>query len=67
MNRAMSAVSAGKRSGNSAFEWFGAYLAKRRDNANRFCFALMAEIFARSNICPADCADRRIKKRWDRS
>src|SRR5262249_4409590 len=40
VNGAMSAVGAGKRIGNSALEWLGALVAKRRDNANGFAFAL---------------------------
>jgi len=65
MNGAMSAIRAGKRAGNSAFKWFGARLAKRRDNTDGFCVALIAEMLAGSNICPADCAHRGIKERCD--
>src|SRR5438034_2414141 len=67
MNRAMGAVCAGKRVRNRALERFGAFLAKRRNNAHDLCFALITEILAGSNICSTNRADRWIEKRYDRS
>src|SRR5437868_15142333 len=63
---AVGAVGAGKYSSNSALERFGAFLAKWRDNTDSFCFALIAEILAGSNASPADCANRRVEKRYGR-
>ena len=62
----MSTVGASKRTGDGAFEWLGAFLAKRRDDADGFSFALVAEIFTSTNICSADRANRRIEKRYER-
>src|SRR5919201_1935814 len=66
MNRAIGTVGAGKCTGDRTFERLGAFLAKWRDDANSPCFALMAEIFARSNALSANCAYRRIQKRYCR-
>src|SRR5439155_25546668 len=65
VNGTMGAIGAGEFTGNRAFEWFGAFLAKRRYNADDLCFALITEILAGSNICSTDLADRWIEKRCD--
>jgi len=65
MNRAMGTVGACKRVRDCAFKWLGALLAKRCDNADGFCVALIAKIFTGSDICAADVANRRIEKRCD--
>ena len=62
----MGAVGAGKLAGNGTFERLGAFLAKWRDDADGLCFALIAEILASSNASPADCANRRVEKRYGR-
>ena len=66
MDSSMSTVGASKCTGDRAFEWLGALLAKRRDDADGFSFALVAEIFTSTNICSADRANRRIEKRYER-
>src|SRR4030095_13604781 len=65
VNRAMGAIRAREFTGNRAFERFGTFLAKRRNNADDLCFALITEILGGSNICPTDHADWRIEKRCD--
>ena len=67
MNGAMRAIGAGERARYGAFERLGALLAKWRDDADSFSFAVVAQIRVRSNICSADCADRWIKKRYERT
>jgi hypothetical protein len=67
VNGTMGAISTGEFTGNRAFEWFGAFLAKRRDNADDLCLALITEILATSNICSTDHADRWIEKRCNRT
>src|SRR6266545_2139805 len=57
VNGAMGAIGAGEFTGDRAFERFGAFLAKRRNNAYDLCFALITQILAGSNICSADHAD----------
>ena len=66
VNRAMGTVGTGECAGDSAFERFRAFLAKWRDDADGLCFALIAEILASSNASPADCANRRVEKRYGR-
>src|SRR4029450_4992737 len=67
VNGAMGAIRAREFTGNRAFERFGTFLAKRRNNADDLCFALITEILGGSNICPTDHADWRIEKRCDRT
>jgi hypothetical protein len=63
VNCAMGAIGTGEFTGNRAFERFGTFLAKRRNNTDDLCFALITEILAPSNICSTDHADRWIEKR----
>jgi len=57
VNGAMGAIRASEFTGNRAFEWLGAFLAKWRNNPDDLCFALITEMLAGSNICATDCAD----------
>jgi hypothetical protein len=66
VDRAVGAVSAGKHASDSAVEGFRAFLAKWRDDTYGFCFALIAKMLASSNASPADCASRRVQKRYGR-
>src|SRR4029453_35297 len=67
VNGAMGAIGASELTGNRAFEWLGAFLAKWCNNPDDLCFALITEMLAASNICATDCADWRIEKRCDRT
>jgi hypothetical protein len=67
VNYAMGAIGTGEFTDNRAFERFGAFLAKRRANADDLCFALITEILAPSNICSTDHADWWIEKRCNRT
>src|SRR4030095_9554633 len=60
---AMRAIGTGERARDRAFEGFGAFLTKRRRDADSFAFALAAHIVAGSNAFTANCAKRRIQKR----
>jgi hypothetical protein len=64
--RAMRTVGACERTGNSSFERLGTLLAEWRNDTDGPRFALVAQIFASSNITTADCADWRIEKRCRR-
>jgi len=66
VNCAMGAVGARERGCNSAFEGLGALLTKRRNDPQRLCLALLAEIFASSSAAPAERAYWRVKKRCGR-
>jgi hypothetical protein len=66
VNRAMGTVGTGKGVGDRTLERFRAFLAKWRDDANGSCVALIAKILASSNASPADCATRRVQKRYGR-
>src|SRR5438046_8146480 len=66
MNRAMSAVRANKRVGNCAFERFGAFLAKGRDDARGPCLTRFANVVVRSDYRRANRANRRIEQRSHR-
>jgi hypothetical protein len=66
VNRAMGTVGTGKSIGDRTLERFRAFLAKWRDDADGFCFASMAKVLASSNAFPADCATRRVQKRYGR-
>ena len=63
---AMSTISACERARDSTFEWLGALLTKRRNDAQGLCFAPRTEIFADSSVAAADRAYRRVKKRCGR-
>jgi hypothetical protein len=63
VNCAMGAIGACERGRNSAFEGLGALLTKRRNDTHGLSFALLAEIFASSNLAAAKRAYRRVKKR----
>jgi hypothetical protein len=67
INRPMRTVGAGKRDRDRALERFGAFLAKWRDDADGLCVAFIAQIFTSPNAFPADCANRRVEKRYGRS
>src|SRR5437016_8681330 len=64
MKCAMSTVRTRERARDRTFERFGAFLAKRRDDAGCLCFANIAYILATSNASPADCASGRIQERY---
>ena len=66
VNGAMSAVRARERGRNRAFEWLGALLTKRCNDSYRLCFALLAEMFARSSLSAAERAYGWVKKRHGR-
>ena len=66
VNLAMSAIGTGERAGNGAFEWFGAFLAKGRNNAKGLRVALIAEILTGSNASAANGANWWVKKRYGR-
>jgi hypothetical protein len=66
VNRAMGTVGTGKGVGDRTLERFRAFLAKWRDDPDGFCFALIAEVLVSSNAFPADCATRRVQKRYGR-
>src|SRR5205807_9975134 len=62
VNPAVGAVGARKYSSDSALERFGAFLTKRCDDADSFCFALIAEIIASSTASAANCTEMWIEK-----
>jgi hypothetical protein len=66
VNGPMSAVRACERSPNGTFERLGALLTKRRNDPYRPCFALLAEMFARSSLSAAKRAYGWVKKRRGR-
>src|SRR5450830_590574 len=67
INRAMRTIRAGKRARYRALERFGAFLAKWRDDADGLCVAFIAQILTSLNAFAADCANRRVEKRYGRS
>src|SRR5213083_1534751 len=60
VNHAMRTVGTCKCACDGTLEGFGTFLAKWCDDTGGLCFALIAEILARSNASSADCANRRI-------
>src|SRR4030095_6438522 len=65
VNGAMGAIGAREFTGYGAFKRLGAFLTKWRNNTDDFCFALITEMLAGSNICATDCANRWIEQRCD--
>src|SRR5439155_8115068 len=64
MKCAMSTVRTRERARDRTFERFGAFLAKRRDDAGCLCFANIAQILATSKPSPAERASGRSQERY---